>query len=651
MLRPSQSLGIGLCKGEAVFSACTTALRVTTERRATIAPGGSDMPLNGYFAPTHRHPLPPKPEARIPSAMRVRPILLCVLMAGASAVVAQPIAFTEATVGVVTMGGGHGVAVADYDRDGHEDVALGVVNGPVALFRGHGDGTFTEGAVAAGIAPPTPYHLPLWADVDGDYLPDLLLARALADLPGPTLRLYRNVGEGAFAEVPAAAGLDTTARVVTAAFGDYDADGRVDLFLAVEGGEDQLYRNVCPGLGIPAFERVHLGVGGQPGAVPMQATWQDYDRDGDLDLMAVHDGTLPTRLYQNIYDQNLHARRFSDVAFTSGVTAFPPGTCCNMGIAWGDYNRDGWPDAYVTRMFTGGLWRNNADGTFTDVAADLGVDENGMSWGVVWADFENDGDEDLAIANTSGFGINRLLLYRNDDAAFTEVAEAAGIALATESTGLAAGDFNEDGRVDLFVPAGNGQHRVLLNTTAGAGHWLKARLTGYQETNPFAIGVTIEAWAAGQRYLRTVSGGDSFASQRSPVLHIGLGTATALDSLRVSWAGKMLDLRLMADQEVNLSNFPVAIESPTEPAALVLALYPSPVRDAATLAFTLPAPQRVTLAVYDLLGRPVARLADALLPAGPHTVALDARAWPPGVYMVRLTAGPLVQTRRLLRVR
>jgi hypothetical protein len=580
--------------------------------------------------------------------MRIRQILCCLLMAGATAGRAQPITFAETVV--ATTGGGHGVAVADYDGDGHEDVALGVVNGPVALFRGHGDGTFTEVAVPAGIAPPTQYHLPLWADVDEDGWPDLLLARARADLPGPTLRLYRNAG-GAFAEVPGAAGLDTTALVVSAAFGDYDADGRVDLFLAVQGGEDQLYHNIHPQPGIWAFERVALGVGGHPGTVPMQATWQDYDRDGDLDLMAVHDGTLPTRLYRNTPSQPWAP--FTDRGFDSGLTAFPPGICCNMGIAWGDYNRDGWPDAYVTRMFTGGLWRNNADGTFTDVAAELDVDENGMSWGVVWADFDNDGDEDLAIANTSGFGLNRLLLYRNDGTTFTEVAQAAGIALVTESTGLATGDFNEDGRVDLFVPAGDRRHRVLLNTTAGAGHWLKIRvLGGFCGTNPMAIGVMAEVFAAGQRHLRTVSGGDSFASQRSPVLHVGLGNARRVDSMRVYMPCEVMnDVRTYeVDQTVAVFQALPAVEPALPPDALALTLYPSPVREAATLVFTLPAPQRVALAVYDLLGRPVATVADAFLPAGPHTFPLDARPWPPGVYLVRLTAGAYMQSRPLVRV-
>ena len=188
-------------------------------------------------------------------------------------------------------------------------------------------------------------------------------------------------------------------------------------------GPDVLYRNTG-GAGPTIFEdaSTQAGIGGPAPSVAMQATWVDYDHDGDQDLFCVHDSRTLSRLYQNHGFLPL-----LDVAASARIDTYPTETtCCNMGIAWGDFDGDGWQDAYVTRIGHGGLYRNNADGTFTDVAQERGAARNGMSWGVVFNDFDNDGDPDLFIVSTSGYDGTPTLLYRNEAGAFTEIGAQAG---------------------------------------------------------------------------------------------------------------------------------------------------------------------------------------------------------------------------------
>ena len=561
---------------------------------------------------------------------------------------AQSIVFEDVSerTGLATDGGGHGVAVHDFDGDGWDDVFIAVSQGTSALFRNNRDGTFTDVAAGAGVAVVGSYNTALWGDVDNDGLADLFLGRGASGAN----KLFVNNGDGTFSDVSATSGLDPDAPIATAAFGDVDGDGALDLFVAVDRAPDALYRNTN-GAGPTIFEDASdaAGINGQAESVPMQATWVDYDHDGDQDLFCVHDGRAQSRLYQNYGFLPL-----IDVAASVQIHTYPTETtCCNMGIAWGDFDGDGWQDAYVTRIAHGGLYHNNGDGTFTDVAEERGALHNGMSWGVVFTDFDNDGDPDLFIVSTSGYDGTPTLLYRNDAGSFTEIGAQAGASFIMEAQGLAAADFNNDGRPDLVIPSHDGQNKLLLNATEEAGHWVEIQLQG-QQSNRAAIGARVEVVAGETTHVRAVSGGDSFASQSSARLHVGLGAATQIDTLRIYWGGDAVQemTGLKAD------NAYVIVEGVTstdrEPAAVPERFrldqnYPNPFNPATTIRYALAEAGPVRLDVFDVLGRRIATLAEGFQTPGPHEVVFDARHLPSGPYLYRLhTADGIVMRRMLL---
>jgi hypothetical protein len=276
-----------------------------------------------------------------------------------------------------------------------------------------------------------------WGDYDNDGDLDLFVGFK-ADLPN---RLYRN-DDGRFVDVAGEAGVADLPDTRAAAWGDFDGDGDLDLhvgFTKRSNTPNRLYRN--NGKGRPFTNVAHEAGVDISGVETRQAAWVDYDNDGDVDLfVALRDG--PNRLFRN------DAGRFTDVAKGLGVDD-PRKT---VGAVWFDYNQDGRLDVFVANQDgdRNGLWRN--DGTrFVDVARELGLDGNAAarlgSNGPSVADFNNDGLLDLFVA---GYGRN--FLYRNEGGGrFTDVADAMGVAGGERATPSAWGDYDNDGRPDLYV--------------------------------------------------------------------------------------------------------------------------------------------------------------------------------------------------------
>lgn len=550
---------------------------------------------------------------------------------------AQTLAFEERgeTAGIHTTSGVRSVAVHDFDQDGWDDLLLTRFRGSLVLLRNNQDGTFSDMSAAAGLAVSGPHVVSLWGDLDGDGDADLFVGQR----PNGISKVFRNEGDGTFARI-AVAGLDSTAQVGSASFADYDGDGRLDLFLAVEDGPDLLYRNTSTDETL-AFEDVSdaAGVRVREGFLPMQAAWLDFDHDGDLDLLATHDGPDENRLYEN-----RGTLPFAEVARSKNVARFPDGACCTMGIAYADLNTDGWQDLYLTRMFTGSLFLNNPAGTFAEAAPTLGVVKNGMSWGVVAADFDNDADQELYVANTSSFDGMRSLFYRNDGAAgFADAGADLGIDFYMEAIGLATGDFNNDGLPDLVIPDnGSGKNKLLINTTTDAGHWAKVHLTGTTQ-NRLGIGARVEIVAEGTTFVRTVGGGDSFCSQSSSTLHFGLGTASQIDTLRVVWAPGLVDEYVDLDgntthaltQQNTSTHREAAAPLPASSFALSPA-FPNPFRSQTQVTLHLASATHVSLALTDVLGRTVQVLATGPHAPGTHTFSVDGAPLPAGLYFLHL---------------
>jgi len=326
------------------------------------------------------------------------------------------------------------------------------------------------------------------ADVDGDGCEDVFLAGS------PDAVLYRNGCNGTFSDVTAASGLPHPypATATGAVFFDYDNDGWPDLFVAAARGGDRLFHNTGGG----HFVDVSAAAGIPPGRWASMAAVADYDRDGFLDLYVVRMGDqeatvprpnyaatngVPSTLYRNNGDGT-----FTDVTRHARVG----NTGWGMAAAWADYDGDGWPDLYVANEFGGNaLYHNERDGTFSERAATAGVVDGGAGMGAAWGDVDGDGSLDLFVSNMHansawalfhpdfpapipwfyrllGFFtdevqrrsddiIDRLTrgstLYRNDgDGTFTDVSDAAGVRDAQWGWSAEFLDYDNDGRLDLY---------------------------------------------------------------------------------------------------------------------------------------------------------------------------------------------------------
>jgi FG-GAP-like repeat/ASPIC and UnbV len=323
-------------------------------------------------------------------------------------------------------------------------------------------------------------------DFDGDGLLDLVTTTQ--DPCGP-MKAFRNDGRRGFADVTKAWGLDTQLGGLYLVQADYDGDGRLDLLVARGAwlGEDgrirrSLLRN---DLARPArrFVDVTAAAGLAEPAYPSQAvTWADYDGDGDLDLFSGNEGTSPQaniardgttgRVYPSQLFRNNGDGTFTDVAAAAGVV----NDRFAKGAAWGDYDNDGDPDLYVSNIGPNRLYRNNGDGTFTDVAPELGVTAPaGVSFATWFFDFDNDGDLDLFVADysakvrqvfASSFGAavstGHPVLYRNDGARFVDVSREIGFDRPLLPMGANYGDIDNDGFPDVYLGTGAPDFEALM---------------------------------------------------------------------------------------------------------------------------------------------------------------------------------------------
>jgi hypothetical protein len=553
----------------------------------------------------------------------------------------EPFQNVAGVSGTSDSGAGTGVAWGDYDGDGKLDLYLTKSGGQAnRLFRNNGNDTFTDVAAAAGVNVAQSSRGVAFGDYDNDSHLDMYVTSTTSQ---PAL-LYHNQGSGAFTDVAAAAGVvnDGTAR--TGPWGDYDNDGDLDIYVA-KSGANFLFRNDGAG-----FTEVAGPAGVADTGDSRGAEWADYDNDGDQDIFV---GNVDfDKLFRNRGDGT-----FEDVTAVAGVAGVS-GTGSTRGVAWGDYDNDGFLDLYVANIsgVASTLYHNNGGGTFQDVTSTAGVGATGDAQCPAWADYDNDGHLDLYVA-VSG-GSNKL--FRNQgNGTFADVSAESGTDDAADGFGAAWGDYNGDGFVDLYV-SGEAS-KLFKNGAVSSNHWIHIDLVGVR-SNRSGIGARIRVVAGGLSQIREISGGSGLQSQNSLTAEFGLGAATTVDLVEVRWPsgivnsytqGAIVDRRLTVGESLGgATNVDVL---PTLP--LAFALYPAvpnPFNPSTTLRFDLPEPSRVYLRVYDVSGRLVKTLQDgASLEGGVHRVVWsgdDDRRTPvaAGVYFYRLEAGTFLQTRQMV---
>lgn len=447
-------------------------------------------------------------------------------------------------------------------------------NGPPPfIYLNNGNGTFRDFRHSAGVHREDPDTGAWLGFAFGDYDADGKLDLIIVEPPyqsGPEQNdptrniLYKGNGDGTFEYVSDLVGLELGRNYGECAFWvDYDNDGKLDLFIknipdAILGGVNVLYHNN----GDSTFSQVP-NAGGLADATHgvtegTVCSFADYDNDGFMDVAFGGNGTAEA-LYRNNGDGT-----FTDVTDVSGIIARQN----SNAIAWGDYNNDGFLDLYVSRgdpagqgLLGGTLYRNNGNGTFTDVTANAGLDQSTNCWAAIWGDYDNDGFLDLFVARAGttriGVGNANLLYHNNGNGTFTDVAAAEGVQLeddlATSAHKVAAwGDYNDDGSLDLVLKDGVGPTAIngdgaqgfhfLFKNNGNRSRFLKVNLQGVQ-SNRNGIGARVTArYRTGMGFRENNGGGGGeYASQGSGPLHFGIGTARNV-SVTVEWPSGIVDI-------------------------------------------------------------------------------------------------------------
>lgn len=427
-----------------------------------------------------------------------------------------------AVAGVGDRGYGMGCTVADYDNDGDQD--LYVTNyGDNRLFRNEGDGTFLDVTVQAGVGDPRWGTSSAFADFDNDGWVDLYVANYVdfrieknlyCGEPKPGYRtychpdnfqalpdvLYRNLGDGTFKDVTREAGL-------------YTAEGK--------------------GLGV---------------------VWTDYDGDGDVDLYVANDAT-PNFLFRNRGDGT-----FENVTWAAGVGFSEEGLPeAGMGVDAGDFNRDGRMDLFVVNLSheTNSLYENRGESGFLDRTFESGLGQPSLlalGFGTGFLDFDNDGDLDIFVNN--GHLLDNIHLYSDSvtyaetnmlfenlgGGRFLDVAGKMGEAFRAPGVGRgsAAGDWDDDGDLDLVVTHSGRPVRLLRNDLRNENHWVGLRLEGTR-SNRSAIGARVGVEAGGVILWDEVRSASSYLSQNDLRMHVGVGAEIQVTNVLVRWPGGLTE--------------------------------------------------------------------------------------------------------------
>lgn len=465
------------------------------------------------------------------------------------------------TLGVAHAGTGRGVAWGDFDNDGDQDLYLSSWFDPNFLYRNDlnppSEERFTEVGKMLGVDNPGIENFGMaaaWGDYDNDGKLDLYVVNGTSFNPSnrlyhnemnlngnPLVAALKNQQDGAFVDVAEMLGVASPGNGASAAWADYDNDGDLDLYLANWNQANHLFRNNFSEsqLNTP-FTDVGAKFGLDDTGAAAGVAWGDYDNDGDLDLYLANEKV--NRLYRNdLSEQGIPG--FTEVAEIMGVADQGIG----QGVAWADFDNDGDLDLYVAN---GGffnapnrLYRNDisegSEAGFTPVGSSLNVEGNDRSFGCAWADYDNDGDLDLFVVNR--YNPNRLyhnLLSETNIPGFTEVANTLGLAAVSSGQRAAWADYDNDGYLDLYVSNNEQQnflyHNELSHASAGPNNWLVIKTIGTM-SNRDGLGAQVRAVAGDLVQLREVSGGSGNGSQNSLPIEFGFGKSDLVDSLVIRW--------------------------------------------------------------------------------------------------------------------
>lgn len=486
-----------------------------------------------------------------------------------------------------TFGGG--ATVLDLNNDGYQDVFIAGGKAEDALYLNNRDGTFTNIIQTSGLKTKVKIITQgaVSADVNKDGWVDLYVTNITTDttgaIPRAPNRLYINNGNNTFTDATELYRLgDFQSFSTGAAFGDFNADGFPDLFVgnyfkeysgelnilndAIIVGSNQmaqpyLFLNV----GGKYFRNVYADYGLSQKGFGFGGVFSDFDNDGNVDLLVNNDfgyKANPNQLLQNLYPRESFLDRGTDLHMNLGINA--------MGTAVGDYNNDGLLDYFVTNIRDNQFMVNQGPGKpFINKSRELGTAINRLkdgfgnhlpiSWGANFADFDNDGDLDLFVANgclNPNVEPMHSFYFENGNGKYFERSGEVGLSVPGIGRGSVTFDYDNDGDQDLLVvnqkPVSDifndaATTRLFRNDSV-QGNWIEIALTGI-EADKKGIGARIEIVVGKRKLIREIDGGSSHESQNSTVAHFGIGHSTLVDSVIVRWVGGKT--QVLVNQQVN----------------------------------------------------------------------------------------------------
>lgn len=465
---------------------------------------------------------------------------LCALTLVGSVVVAasasSPLSFSEEalTRGIFHVSSsatqfqfGSGLAMVDFNGDDHLDILLTGSNGGIMkIYENDGSGFFTNRNLNSNLLPINSSGVAT-ADYDNDGDQDIFISGWMV-----SSKLYRNDGDFVFTDVTATAGVGVVSAAMGSSWGDYNQDGHMDLYVPARTGtlsnlvENHFYHNNGDGTFTDVAQTLNVHAEDDP---TLLSAFFDYDRDGDDDLYLGTDKGTSFNVWNRLYRND--GGTFTEITGASNAYAYID---C-MGIAIADLNNDSIFDLYMTDTTRNVLFMNDGAGIFEDHTDAAGVTSGVVGWGTVFADFDNDSFPDLFVCNQNSANA----LYRGSaiaDWPMDNEAVAAGVALTGSSYSVAVGDVNNDGLLDMLVGHINSPAKLYINQSpdAATNHMIRLKPVG-QLANELCVGATFNIEANGKWQATQSRAGVNYKASEGRTVQVGLGTDSEVETIEVFW--------------------------------------------------------------------------------------------------------------------